>query len=395
MGGAGAFERHPDRRTERAGSRRGARHAAQPDAAVGRLPGCEARPRDRHLVGSQRPRRRARARRRRRRRRRAFVAVDLLPQRADRHRARAARVPRARREPRRGPRDRRARTRARERRAVRARVGHRAWQRAGLGLAGDHRRTRAGCRPAGCVRRLGAPRAGAHAAAPPLPVARVQRHQRRLADHELRDLRLDLPARAVPADRAGLLGLRRRRAHAPVDAHADVRRTARGRVLGPHRKPSADGHGARDAGDRTRLARKRELAHRRLQQPDRALRDRRHRHGARLRPGLQHDPLERPPQRGGQGKRRQQRDPRGRRRARSRGARERVLAPGQHPQRPGLRRRARTRRSGSARACSPPARCSRWPCRAAGRSPPKARARATRRRDAPALTALVPELSGS
>ncbi len=123
-----------------AGPRRRARHAAQPDAALGGVPGRAARPRDRHLVRSQRPRRRARAGRRRRRRGRALVAVDLLPQRADRHRARAARLSLPRREPRPGRRPRRARPRAREHRPVRARVGHRARQRRGLAVARDRAR---------------------------------------------------------------------------------------------------------------------------------------------------------------------------------------------------------------------------------------------------------------
>ena len=107
------------------------------------------------------------------------------------------------------------------------------------------------------VRRLGAARARADAAAAPVPQPRVQRHQRRLADHELRHLRIDLPAGAVPADRAGLLGLRRRRAHPALDADADVRRPARGPLLRPHRQPAADVHRAGAAGDRARLARQR------------------------------------------------------------------------------------------------------------------------------------------
>ena len=110
------------------------------------------------------------------------------------------------------------------------------------------------------------------------------------------------------------------------------------------------------------------LADGRLQQPDPAVHPRRHRHGARLRAGLEHDPLERAPERGGQGERRQQRDPRGRRSARRRGARERVRAPGQHAHRAGLRRRPRARRLGRSRACSPAVRCSHCSCRAAGRS---------------------------
>ena len=119
------------------------------------------------------------------------------------------------------------------------------------------------------VRRLGAPHPRADAAAATVPEPRLQRNQRRLADHELRDLRIDLPAGAVPADRAGVFGLRRGRAHAPLDADADVRRAARGPVLRPHRQPAADVHRARAAGDGARLARQRGLADGRLQQSGR------------------------------------------------------------------------------------------------------------------------------
>ena len=148
-------------------------------------------------------------------------------------------------------------------------LGHRARQRPGLGIARDRGALGLGVGAARGVRRLGAPRTGADAAAAPVPQPRVQRHQRRLADHELRHLRIDLPAGPVPPDRAGLFGLRRGRAHAPVDADADVHRAARGRVLGSHRQPAADGDRTRAAGDRARLARERELADGRLQQPDR------------------------------------------------------------------------------------------------------------------------------
>ena len=140
VGRARDLERHADRRARNAGPGRRARHAAQPDAALGGVPGRATRPRDRHLVGPERPRRRARAGRRRRGGGWAVVAVDLLPERPDRHRARPARVPLPRREPRPGRRARRARARAREHRAVRARVGHRARQRPGLGIARDRRR---------------------------------------------------------------------------------------------------------------------------------------------------------------------------------------------------------------------------------------------------------------
>ena len=71
------------------GARRRDRRAAHADAAHRGVPGREARPGARRLVGRQRPRRRARPAGRRRGRRGHLVAVDLLAQRADRPRARS------------------------------------------------------------------------------------------------------------------------------------------------------------------------------------------------------------------------------------------------------------------------------------------------------------------
>ena len=76
----------------------------------------------------------------------------------------------------------------------------------------------------------------------------------RVAPDVLRDVRVDLPADPVPAERAGLLAARGRPAHAAVDGHADDRRPDRGRDLRPHRRPAADGCRADAAGDRARLA---------------------------------------------------------------------------------------------------------------------------------------------
>ena len=176
VGGTRALERHADRRAEHPGPRRRARHAAQPHAALGGVPRGAARPRDRHLVGPGRPRGRARTGRGRRGRGRTLVAVDLLPQRADRRRARSLRLPRARREPRPRQRDRRARPRAREHRPVRARVGHRARQRPGLDVARDRRRARARRErarahswPGSAARRRRCCRCASSAAAPSAP----------------------------------------------------------------------------------------------------------------------------------------------------------------------------------------------------------------------------------
>ena len=85
---------------------------------------------------------------------------------------------------------------------------------------------------------------------PLLPQPDVQRRQRRLAVHVLRDVRQRVPARAVLPDRAGAFAAGRRAAHPSLDGDADHRRADRRRALGPHQRPHADGDRARAAGDR-------------------------------------------------------------------------------------------------------------------------------------------------
>ena len=165
-GGAGTVDRRADRRSGGAGSRRRDRHPAHADAADRGGPARAARPRARRVGRHQRPGRRARPARRRRRRRGHLVAVDLLAERPARP-AGAADGP--------GP-------AAREPRAVDAARPARAWRssppaRSGSCGASCGPTRRAGRAPeivaslaAGAVaarrvRRLGAARAGADAAA--------------------------------------------------------------------------------------------------------------------------------------------------------------------------------------------------------------------------------------
>ena len=167
------------------------------------VPGREARARARHLVGHRRARRRHRAAGRRRDHRDHLVAVDLLGQRPRRAAAPAARPPRPGRELRpRGP-ARPAGRRAGYRGPRRHRLRHRAGQLARVGEHHDRRLLPRRRRAAGRVRAVGAAQPGADAAAAVLPLARVRRHLRRLAGDVVRDLRLDLPARAVLPDRGG------------------------------------------------------------------------------------------------------------------------------------------------------------------------------------------------
>ena len=288
------------------------------------------RPRDRHLVGPERPRRGARARRRRRGRRRALVAVDLLPERADRHRARA-RSPIA------------CSTRATVPTACstcavscsRARACSHS---SGASCAAT---TRAGSRAEivgalalavallGVVRRLGAPRP-----APMLPL-RLFRSRAFSATNGV-SLIMNF----------GIFGsifllaqfLQTVQGYSAFDAGV---RTLPWTLMPMFIAPLAGLYsdrigsrplmftGPRAAGDGARLARQRGLADGCLQQPGHPLRARRHRHGTRLRSRLEHDPLEREPQRRGQGQRRQQRHSRSRRHARRRRARQRVQPRGQ------------------------------------------------------------------
>ncbi len=114
-------------------------------------------------------------------------------------------------------------------------------------LAGG--RSRAGDR----LRALGAQDRDADAADAVLPQPHVRADERRLAADVLRDVRLDLPARAVLPDRSGLLALRLGAAHPPVDGDADLRRADRRGALRPDRRTAADGDRPGAAGDRPRL----------------------------------------------------------------------------------------------------------------------------------------------
>ena len=204
------------------------------------------------------------------------------------------------------------------------------------------------------VRPLGAPGTGADAADALLPQPGVLGGERGLALHVLRDVRLDLPAGAVPADRAGLQPAGRRAPHPPVDGDADLHRADRRRALRPHRRPAAHGHRARAPGDRARLAGGGLDADGPVRGARPGVRDLRDRDGALLRPGGQRRPLGGAPARGGPGLRRQQRHPRAGRRVRRRRPRLGLLELRRLRVGPGVRGRARPgglgrRRRGRAR----------------------------------------------
>ena len=252
--GARARRRRARRRAGAAGRRRRDRRAAHADAARRGVPGRAARRRARHLVRHQRHGHRARPARRRRGRRRPLVAVDLLDQRPARRRPAPARRRLPAREPRRGDPARPPRRRARDGRPVRPRVRPRPRSGRGVGEPAHRREPRLGRAAARRLRRLGAPRAAADAAARPVRRARVRGDERRVVLHVLRDVRLDLPHHPVRPAGHGLRAVRRRRANAGLDRrdrdHEPDRRRAR-RAPWPAR---ADGSRPRDAGRRAGVA---------------------------------------------------------------------------------------------------------------------------------------------
>ena len=176
--GHGARHRRPGGRPGRAGRRRRHRHPADPHAAVGRGIPAAPRPGPGRLGRRRRPGHRHRSAGRRGGRGRLLLAVDLLAERADRHRAAADRPAPPHREPRAldppgpagpGPGQRRpARHRARRRPRQRPRLD----QRHRPAAAGDRRAAR------GRVHRLGTAGARADAAAAPVPQPRLRRDQR-------------------------------------------------------------------------------------------------------------------------------------------------------------------------------------------------------------------------
>ena len=113
----------------------------------------------------------------------------------------------------------------------------------GLGLGSGPRRDPRRLRRDGAVRSLGAEGACADASDALLPQPRLLVRECRVALLLLRDVRLDLPARAVLPDRAGLLSARLRRADPPLDGDADDHRADRRRAVRPDRR--APHHGRR------------------------------------------------------------------------------------------------------------------------------------------------------
>ena len=384
-GRARPLRRLADRGSRRPGPRRRDRHAADAHHPERGRPARPARRRARRVVRHRRARGRDGAARRRRRRGRDLVAVDLLAQRPRRPRAPAARdaahgVDR----PGQGPRP--PGPRARERRDARARVGPDPRQRRRLDEPGHRRRARRRRSGAGGIRRLGAPGPRADVADGLLPRPRLRGRERRLAAHVLRDVRVDLPADAVLPDRAGLLAARVGAPRAALDDHADVRRADRGRAVGSNRRTAADGDGARAPGDRPRVDRIRLDGDGRLLVARPAVHALGSRYGALLRSRRERRPLGRPARAGGQGVRRQQRDPRGGRRPRRRRARLDL-----RPRRVDTRPRWRSTtgsclRCGSAPSWSAWERCSRSSSRASGgrrRRPSRHQSSSSRRRRRP------------
>ncbi len=146
----------------------------------------------------------------------------------------------------------------RQRRSVRDRLGPRPRQSAGLDEPRDPRHPRRRRRARWWRSSLYELRSRAPMLPDPLlPQPDVQRRQRRVAVHVLRDVRQRLPARPVLPDRAGTLAAVRGLAHPSVDGDADHRRADRRCALGPDQRPHADGDRPRAPGHRADLDRPR------------------------------------------------------------------------------------------------------------------------------------------
>ena len=253
------------------------------------------------------------------------MAVDLLAERPNRASRHATRAPPALRDARPRQPARPPGSRARERRPV----GRRLWPRPGRDGRLDERRgardDRRGHRIPRRFRRLGAARGRADAADALLPEPHLRRDERRLARHVLRDVRVDLPARAVPPGRAGLLAARGGDPDASVDGDADLRRTDRGRALRPDRRTAAHGDRPCAPGRRARVAGGDHPRGRSLRRARSAVPHGRSRDGALLRAGRERRALGGLPLGGGQGVGREQRDSGARRRFRRGGARVDLL----------------------------------------------------------------------
>ena len=253
--GARAEQHRTYRRSRNPGSGRGNRYATDVDhplvgserAATSSRPGRMGR--HRRTRDRDRPGRRWRDRAGRE------LALDLLAQRAHRHRRRGLRLLPARGNIRSARPTRHRGPRPRERRPARRRLGSHQRQRARLDRRVDPRRADRRRRAAHRVRDLGAAHRGADAAARHVPQPRLHRRERRVAAHVLRNVRRDLPALAVLPGRPGREPVRGRPARPAVDrdAHrrrADCRRPERSHRCSPdrHDGPGVDVHRSRLAG---------------------------------------------------------------------------------------------------------------------------------------------------
>ncbi len=214
----------------------------------------------RHLGRRRGPGRGPGPSRRRRRRPGRLVAVDLLAQRADRPGARPAGGPAPRGVLRAQLGARSARRRPGVERSARRRLRDHPRQPDRLGRARGHRLARRRRRAGRRVRALGTAHEHADAADALLCQPDVHGRQHRVDDDVLRDVRGDVLADPIPADRAGLLTPVGGAAGAAVDGDAADRGPDRRRPVGQDRRAHADGRGDRAAVDRARDARGTRLA---------------------------------------------------------------------------------------------------------------------------------------
>jgi len=155
----------------------------------------------------------------------------------------------------------------------------------GLVRGNDHGWTSVGIDPRCSVRRVGAAYRIADAANAVLPQPHVRAHEHCVALHVLRNVRIDLLARAVLPDRAALLPAAVWPPDPAVDGHADLHRSDRGCALRSHRWATSHGCGPCVAVRRAHLDRCGELSYNTVRRSGRAVRALRLRDVAVLRPG--------------------------------------------------------------------------------------------------------------
>ncbi len=125
---------------------------------------------------------------------------------------------------------------------------------------------------------------------PPVPGKDLQRRQPGLSAVQLRDVRVDLSARPIPANGTAPVAARGRPANTAVDGHAPTGRPHRRASIRPDRRTPTDGHRSRPSVRRSGMVGRRAQPRRHIRHPLRPVRYLRGRNVVVLRARVQHDP---------------------------------------------------------------------------------------------------------